>query len=139
MKARSMFAVAVVALAVTGCTREIVVVQEPAPTTTVKQTTTTVEKTTTTTTTEYVSIDDQYLAAVKRETTLEQVATDMDLLNLGYMICTYLESGGDSAGLAEIIYTAGMSSGAGEAEMMQYARLAGIAAAWLCPEQGWRL
>ena len=134
--------VAAAVLTMSGCGREVIVVQAPAPTTT-ESTTTTTEPAPQTTAPRPVapsmSDEDYYVLAVRTETSLGAFMTDYDMLETGYMICDFLRAGGTAEEVAAIIYESGMSSGAGEDTMLDFAALSGLAVSWLCPDQGWKV
>lgn len=131
----------IAAAAVLGasCTREIVVVQEPA--TTVTSTTAVVETTVPETTepVRYISDDELFLNAVNSETSLGRTLTDRELLELGNTMCEFLRAGGTTDELIAMILEAGNSTGVGEDMMLDYAGVAGLAVAFLCPDQGWKI
>jgi hypothetical protein len=139
MKIRTLIITTIAALAVTGCTREIVVVQEPAPTTTVV-TTTTVEATTTTKAPPVrISDDELFLDQVKSETSLYPAMSNADILEMGYTMCEFLRAGGTAEELIQVILDAGAENSVSEQVMLDYAALAGLAVANLCPDMGWKI
>lgn len=85
-----------------------------------------------------MSDEDYFVADVRYETSIGSFMTDYDILETGYMICDFYRAGGTSEELAAIIYESGLSSGAGEDVMLDFAALAGLAVTWLCPDQGWK-
>lgn len=85
-----------------------------------------------------MSDEDYFVDAVIYETSLGGFMTEYDILETGYMVCDFFRAGGTSQELAEIIYESGVTSGAGEDVMLDFAALSGLAVTWLCPDQGWK-
>lgn len=124
-----------------GCTVQIGGGEEAAPTTTVAKTTTTTSSTTTTTTTTLPepTTEEQYLLDVAAFTSLGLLYDDFTILEFGRMVCEYFSLGGDSEGLAAIIYEAGLANNSSEDLMMDFAGAAGLAVTNLCPEWSYKV
>lgn len=129
------------AILVSGCTVQIGGSDEaqPATTTTVAKTTTTTSSTTTTTTLPPVTAEEQYLLDVAEFTSLGLLYDDFTILEFGRMVCEYFSLGGDSEGLAAIIYEAGLANNSSEDLMMDFAGAAGLAVTNLCPEWSYKV
>lgn len=113
---------------------------EPLPTTTTSTSTTSTTTTSTTSTTlPRLTDEDLYVLDVVDYTDLDLWYDDWTILEFGRTVCEYFDTGGTSAGLAEIIYDAGIANGTSEEIMLDFASAAGFAVSRLCPEHSSRV
>lgn len=132
---------AIAVIIVSGCTVQIGggESESAATTTTVAKTTTTTSSTTTTTTVPELTAEEQYLLDVAEFTSLGLLYDDFTILEFGRMVCEYFSLGGDSEGLATIIYEAGLANNSSEDLMLDFAGAAGLAVTNLCPEWSYKV
>lgn len=123
-------AIAATALTLAGCGREVIVVQAPTDSTTAV----TAPATTQAPIPVEASAEDQFLERVERDTNLVGVMTTAEMLEFGQVTCDFFANGGTSAILAEIIYETGLENNLTDAQMGDFAILAGIAVDEFCPE-----
>lgn len=122
-------------LVLTSCTVQIGGGEpEAAPTTEAPSTTSTSTTSTTTTTLPELTDEELYLLDVDLFTDLSIWYDDYTLIEFGRTVCEYFALGGDSAGLAQIIYEAGLANGTSDDIMMDFATAAGLAVTYFCPE-----
>lgn len=112
---------------------------EPPPTTTTTTTTTSTTTTSTTTTLPRLTDEDLYVLDVVDYTGLDLWYDEWTIREFGRTVCDYFDNGGTSAGLAEIIYDAGIANGTSEEIMLDFASAAGFAVSRLCPEHSSRV
>jgi len=136
---RALFALAAVS-AVSSCgTEKIVVVAPTAPPTVA----TTVRATTTTEaappTTVYVSIEEEFLQSVKRETSLEYRLSDEQMIEIARLMCDSFSSGSSLSDVVTMITNAANATGLTQNQLLDLGTLIGSGVAYFCPENGYLL
>lgn len=126
-------------LAISGCTVQIGGKESVSAPTTDASTTTSTTSTSTTTTLPEMTDEDLYLMDVDTFTNLRAWYDDYTLVEFGKTVCEYFALGGDSAGLAQIIYEAGLANGTSDDIMMDFAAAAGLAVTYFCPEWSYKV
>jgi hypothetical protein len=131
------------AISATACTVQVTPSQS-APTTTPVETTaapttSTSEVFLTTPPTEAFDPEQEFVRDVLRETSLGSSLTTRQIIDFGWAVCDYLVTGGTGDGVIDLILQAGSETGASEQIMLDYAGASGLAVAWLCPDQSWKI
>lgn len=126
-------------LILTSCTVQIGGGEPEAAPTTEVSTTTSTTTTSTTTTLPEMTDEEMYLMDVGLFTGLRTWYDDNTLVEFGKTVCEYFALGGDSAGLAQIIYEAGLANGTSDDIMMDFAAAAGLAVTYFCPEWSYKV
>jgi hypothetical protein len=110
-----------------ACGRDIVIVQAPETTTT---TTTTTFARTTPVQTPYESFIDR----VHYQTSMGDYLSDSKINDFGDLVCKHYRGGGTAQELVTILYNSGVDNDLPRSTMEDFAAVAGIAVAELCPE-----
>lgn len=127
-----LFVSVVIGFFLSSCGSEKIIIVSP--TTSEVEKTITVPTTIKITTTTAQDMDEEFLAYVKANTSLEYTLTDSQLIEFAQTVCTAFSGGMTSDEVIEIIYNAAKGSGLNESQMLDLASLAGAGVAAYCPE-----
>jgi len=139
-----LFVSVVIGFFLSSCGSEKIIIVSPT-TVAVEETITvptTIETTTTEkriTTTSALNLDEEFLAYIRSNTSLEYLLTDAQLIEFAQVVCNAFAAGMSSDQVIQIIYNAASGADLNQNQIMDLASLAGAGVATYCPEYAYKL